>query len=129
MRAKIRKNKKLLIQWLLGALFLYFFISEIYDSYATVGLASWYGGHDHGDRTANGEIYNMYGLTAAHRRLPFGTMVRITRISNNRSVTVRINDRGPYIPGRIIDLSMAAAGKLEMVKKGVAKVNLEILEQ
>ena len=69
----------------------------------------------------------MYDLTAAHRRLPFGTMVKVTRLSNNRTVTVRINDRGPYIPGRIIDLSMAAAGELGMVNRGVAPVKLEIL--
>lgn len=125
---KVRK-KQLFIKWLLGILFLYFIISEIYDSYATVGLASWYGGHDHGDKTANGEIFDMYNLTAAHRRLPFGTRVKVTRLGNNQSVTVKINDRGPYIPGRIIDLSMAAAGELGMIRKGLAKVKIEILEQ
>ncbi len=116
-----------LFKWIFVILFLYFFGSEIYDSYTLVGLASWYGGKDHGDKTASGEIYDQFELTAAHRRLSFGTRVKVTRLSNNKEVIVRINDRGPYVPGRVIDLSLTAARELGMVRKGVTKVKLEIL--
>lgn len=91
------------------------------------GVASWYGGSDNGHPTANGEIYNMYAMTAAHRTLPFGTMVRVHDLDNGRSVDVRINDRGPFISGRIIDLSYAAAEALSLVGPGTAHVQLEIL--
>jgi rare lipoprotein A len=91
------------------------------------GRASWYGPQFHGRRTANGEIFNSNDLTAAHRSLPFGTKVRVTNINNGRSVVVRINDRGPFIGGRIIDLSAGAARILNMVQSGVAPVQLEIL--
>lgn len=91
------------------------------------GLASWYGHPYHGRPTASGEIYNMYAMTAAHRTLPFGTMVRVHDLDNGKSVNVRINDRGPFIPGRIIDLSYAAAEDLNMVGPGSAHVQLEIL--
>ena len=91
------------------------------------GVASYYGGQHHGKKTANGEIFNMNKLTAAHRSLPFGTQVKVTNLSNQRSVVVRINDRGPYYQGRIIDLSLAAAERLEMVKSGIAKVKVEVL--
>jgi rare lipoprotein A len=89
------------------------------------GLASWYGRPYHGRRTASGEIYNMYAMTAAHRTLPFGTQVRVHDLENGRAVTVRINDRGPFVEGRIIDLSYAAARAVQM--PGVARVRLEIL--
>jgi rare lipoprotein A len=92
-----------------------------------MGLASWYGHPYHGRPTANGEIYNMYALTAAHRTLPFGTQVRVHDLDNGRDVVVRINDRGPFVEGRIIDLSYAAAKALEMVGPGLATVSLEIL--
>lgn len=88
------------------------------------GLASWYGHPYAGRPTASGEIYNMYAMTAAHRTLPFGTMVRVHNLENGRTVTVRINDRGPFVEGRIIDLSYAAAQAIHM--PGVAKVRLEI---
>ena len=91
------------------------------------GKASWYGPKFHGRLTANGEIFNSYGLTAAHRSLPFGTKVRVTNLRNGRSVIVRINDRGPFIKGRIIDLSAGAAQKLNMVGNGVANVQIDIL--
>ncbi len=91
------------------------------------GLASWYGHPYHGRPTASGEIYNMYAMTAAHRTLPFGTMVRVHDLDNGKSVDVRINDRGPFIPGRIIDLSYAAAEEINMVGPGSAHVQLEIL--
>ena len=91
------------------------------------GRASWYGPGFHGRRTANGEIFNSNAMTAAHRSLPFGTRVRVTNVRNGRSVIVRINDRGPFIGGRIIDVSAGAARRLNMISSGVAPVRLEIL--
>ena len=95
--------------------------------HALSGVASWYGGKFHGRRTANGEIYDMHLLTAAHKTLPFHTLVRVTRLDNGRAVTVRINDRGPFVAGRIIDLSFAAARRLGMEDDGTARVQLELL--
>ncbi len=91
------------------------------------GMASWYGPGFHGRLTANGERYNQNGLTAAHKSLPFGTQVRVTNLNNGRSVIVRINDRGPYIHGRVIDLSKGAANVIGLLNSGVAPVQLEIL--
>lgn len=91
------------------------------------GRASWYGPKFHGRRTANGEIFDSNALTAAHPSLPFGTKVRVTNLNNGRSVIVRINDRGPFIKGRIIDVSAAAARILNMVNSGTARVQLDIL--
>jgi len=91
------------------------------------GVASYYGQSYQGRTTASGEIYDVNELTAAHRTHPFGTIVRVTRLSNQQSVEVRINDRGPFAGGRIIDLSLAAARKLDMLQDGVAEVELEIL--
>ncbi len=92
-----------------------------------IGKGSWYGKAFHGKRTANGERYNMYDYTAAHRSFPFNSMVKVTNLKNGRSVIVRINDRGPYSGGRIIDLSYLAAKKLGYVKQGVAKLKLQYL--
>ena len=89
-----------------------------------VGVASYYAHKYHGRKTASGETYNMHDLTAAHRTLPFGATVRVTNLTNGNSVTVRINDRGPYARGRLIDLSLAAARKLDMVRAGVARVEV-----
>lgn len=89
------------------------------------GTATWYGGRFHGRRTASGEAFNTYTLTAAHRTLPFGTWVRVTNLSNGRSVIVRINDRGPYTKGRILDMSRAAAQQIRM--DGTALVIIEVL--
>lgn len=91
--------------------------------------ASWYGVPDgfHGRRTANGEIFDAYGLTAAHRSLPFGTRVRVTNLNNNRSVVVRITDRGPFVGGRVIDLSQGAASQIGMLSTGTAPVRLQVL--
>jgi rare lipoprotein A len=97
------------------------------DSYHAEGQASWYGSRHHGRRTASGERFDQHALTAAHRSLPFGSKVRVTNLSNQRSVVVRINDRGPYARGRIIDLSRAAAERLGMLSRGVAPVRLERL--
>ena len=92
------------------------------------GYASWNGPTFHGKTTANGERYNMLGLTAAHRTLPFGTYARVTNSVNGRALVVRINDRGPFIAGRIIDLSYTAAKILDIPAAGVMKVRLEILD-
>lgn len=96
---------------------------------AETGVASWYGGKFHGRRTASGEVYDMHELTAAHRTLPFGTVVRVTHVENRRSVEVRITDRGPFIKGRIIDLSYAAAKRLDMIREGVARVKLVVIRR
>jgi rare lipoprotein A len=97
--------------------------------FVETGVASWYGGKFHGRRTASGEVYDMYGLTAAHRTLPFGTVVRVTHLENRRSVEVRITDRGPFIKGRVIDLSYAAAKRLDMIREGVARVKLVVVRR
>lgn len=91
------------------------------------GTASWYGGKFHGRKTANGERFDQHALTAAHRTLPFGTKVRVTNERNGRSVVVRINDRGPFAKGRVIDLSRAAAERVGMVGSGTARVRLEVV--
>ncbi|MDJ0644117.1 MAG: septal ring lytic transglycosylase RlpA family protein [Erythrobacter sp.] len=91
------------------------------------GIASYYGRRFHGRRTANGERFDMRAMTAAHRTLPFGTRVRVTNPRNGRSVVVRVNDRGPFIRGRSIDLSRAAAEKIGMISRGHARVKLEIV--
>lgn len=94
-----------------------------------VGLASWYGPKFHGKLTASGQRYNMFDLTAAHRNLPFGSRVRVTNLRNGRRVLVTINDRGPFVKGRIIDLSYAAAKELGMTRTGVTRVRLEVLSR
>lgn len=90
------------------------------------GIASWYGERFHGRRTANGERFDMNALTAAHRKLAFGTRVKVTNPENGRSVTVRINDRGPYVGKRTIDLSREAARHIGLIDKGVGRVLLEV---
>lgn len=91
------------------------------------GMASWYGSAHHGKKTASGERFNMYGLTAAHRKLPLGTMVKVTNVANGKSVVVKVNDRGPFHGNRVLDLSKGAADKLGVVKSGTAKVTIEVL--
>jgi rare lipoprotein A len=91
------------------------------------GVASWYGHPYHGRRAANGEIYDMEKLTAAHRTLPFGTWVRVTNLENSQTVDVRIIDRGPFVKGRILDLSHAAAAAIAMVGPGIAKVKITVI--
>ena len=95
--------------------------------YTEEGNASWYGNPFHGRRASNGEIFDMYKLTAAHRTLPFDTLVRVTNLSNGKSTTVRITDRGPFVDNRIIDLSLAAARKIESIGPGVVAVRIEVL--
>jgi len=95
--------------------------------YVETGTASWYGRHFHGRRTANGEIYDMNEVTAAHRTLPMPSMVRVTNLDNGRSIAVRINDRGPFAKNRIIDLSRRSAQLLGYLSKGLARVRVEIM--
>lgn len=92
------------------------------------GKGTWYGGKWHGRLTANGETYNKRSMTAAHKTLPFNTRVRVTNLKNGRSVVLRINNRGPYGKGRIIDVSEAAAEKLDMIRAGVVPVRVEVLK-
>jgi rare lipoprotein A len=93
--------------------------------YAADGVASWYGGAHHGRLTANGERFDMNALSAAHRELPFGTRIRVTNVENGRSVVVTVNDRGPYIAGRALDLSRRAAEQLGFAEEGTARVRIE----
>lgn len=97
------------------------------EGFREEGVASWYGRDFHGKKTANGEIYNMYAMTAAHKILPLGVNVRVTHLANGRSIVVRVNDRGPFVDGRVIDLSYTAATKLNMIGSGTARVRIEAL--
>ncbi|MEX1032267.1 MAG: septal ring lytic transglycosylase RlpA family protein [Cellvibrionaceae bacterium] len=94
------------------------------DNFSERGLASWYGRKFHGRRTSNGEVYDMYGMTAAHKTLPIPTFVQVTNLENGKQVVVRVNDRGPFHDGRVIDLTYAAAKKLDFVDKGTARVEV-----
>ncbi len=100
------------------------FSSENYPQY---GNASWYGGKFHGRTTASGERFNKYEFTAAHKKLPFGTILRVTNLRNGKDVYVRINDRGPFIKGRVLDLSLASAEALHFNRRGVIRVKIEIV--
>jgi rare lipoprotein A len=91
------------------------------------GVASWYGGKFHGRLTSSGEVFDTNEMTAAHKTLPFGTMVKVTNLDNGKAAVVKINDRGPFVEGRIIDLSRAAAEEIDMLGQGVARVSLEIV--
>ena len=92
------------------------------------GISSFYGPKFHGKLTANGEIFDMYGVSAAHKEFPFNTIVRVTNENNGKSLIVRINDRGPYIDGRILDCSWGAAKKLGFLADGIAPVKIEVIE-
>jgi len=96
--------------------------------YIERGIASWYGEEFHGRPTSSGEIYDMHALTAAHKLMPLGTVAKVTNLENGRSVTVKINDRGPFIDDRIIDLSYGSAGSIDMVETGLAPVEIEVLK-
>jgi len=102
-------------------------MKSVKPGYTEIGTASWYGPNFHGKRTANGEIYNMYDHTAASKTLPFNTMVKVINLNNGRSTVVRINDRGPFVKNRIIDLSYAAARDLGMIGTGTAPVKIVVL--
>lgn len=95
--------------------------------YVEEGIASWYGPQFNGHRTSNGEVYDMHDFTAAHRTLPFGTLLRVTNLGNGLQTEVRINDRGPFVANRIIDLSLSAAKAIQMVGPGTAHVRLEVI--
>ncbi len=100
-------------------------VARINDEFR--GISSWYGPKFHAKKTSNGEIYNMYAETAAHKTLPMNTVVRVDNLENGKSTVVRINDRGPFVAGRIIDLSNKAAHAIDMVKKGTARVKITVL--
>lgn len=103
----------------------YPFIANIGDDFE--GIASWYGPDFHSKKTSNGEVYNMYDMTAAHKTLPMNTVVKVNNLENGKSIIVRINDRGPFVKGRIIDLSNKAAHEIDMVRRGTAKVKITVL--
>tara|TARA_B100000401_G_C52734230_1_gene685056 strand:- start:189 stop:506 length:318 start_codon:yes stop_codon:yes gene_type:complete len=92
------------------------------------GVSSFYAEDFHGKLTANGEVYDMYGLTAAHKTLPLNTIIRVTNLVNDKSLILRVNDRGPYVKGRILDCSYGAAKKLDFVKDGTVEVKIEVIE-
>lgn len=96
--------------------------------YSEVGVASWYGPPYDQRRGANGKIYDEHAMTAAHRTLPLGTMIRVTNLANGRSATMTVTDRGPFVPGRVLDLSLAAAKKLGVWRSGIARVRIDVLE-
>ncbi|MDI2593779.1 septal ring lytic transglycosylase RlpA family protein [Pseudomonas sp. N3-W] len=96
--------------------------------YNQTGVASYYGSRHHGKRTASGEPFNLNAMTAAHRQLPFGTLVKVTNLNNDRSCVLRINDRGPHTRGRLIDVSRAAAERLGMLGSGTAQVRVQALD-
>ena len=121
---KLLKNKHILLLLLLLNLTTTTYAK---DKKVQTGKGSWYGKQFQGKLTASGERYNMYDYTAAHRTFPFNSMVKVTNLKNGRSVIVRINDRGPYHRGRIIDLSYLAAKKLGYINKGVAKLEIRLL--
>ena len=110
-----------------GGYYPYKVLSSVPLGYTQEGIASWYGPDFHGRRTANGEIYNMYAHTAASKTLPFNTIVKVVNLNNGRSTVVRINDRGPFVKGRIIDLSYAAAKDIGMIGTGTAPVRLIVI--
>ena len=103
----------------------YPFVAKIGDDFD--GIASWYGPDFHSKKTSNGEIYDMYDITAAHKTLPMNTVVKVENLENGKTIIVRINDRGPFVKGRIIDLSNKAAHEIDMVRRGTAKVKVSVL--
>jgi rare lipoprotein A len=103
-------------------------MSSVSENWSEQGVASWYGPGFNGKRTASGEVYDMEEMTAAHKRLPFGTRVQVHNLDNGRRTDVRINDRGPFVDERIIDLSMAAARAIDMLGPGTARVRISVVE-
>lgn len=97
------------------------------DRFEPRGLASWYGNEYHGRCTASGEVFDQEAMTAAHRTLPFGSVVEVTNLRNGRTVRVRINDRGPFVHGRVIDLSKGAARHIDMIRDGIVPVHLRVI--
>jgi rare lipoprotein A len=105
-----------------------YYVMESSAGYEERGVASWYGKKFHGRKTSNGEVYDMYAMTAAHKTLPLPATVRVTNLRNGRNVVVRVNDRGPFVDNRLIDLSYAAAKKLDMITAGTTLVEVEVLD-
>ena len=103
-------------------------VMETSMGYREIGIASWYGQKFHGNLTANGEIYDMHGISAAHKTLPLNSIVRVTNLNNGKSVKLKINDRGPYIKGRILDCSYGAAKELDFVQQGTTEVKVEVIK-
>ncbi len=101
--------------------------SKDINDYTQKGIASWYGDKEHGNKTASGEKFSRYAYTAAHKTIPFGTVVRVTNLENGKDVVVTINDRGPFIKGRIIDLSYSSALAIDLVRTGITKVKVEVI--
>ena len=126
---KAKSNPRRFFKKSLLAAVLIIFAAPLFADYVykSEAVASFYADKFHGRKTSNGETFNMYALTAAHKTLPFNTKVVVTNLANGKNVTVRINDRGPFVKGREIDLSKAAAEKLDMIKSGTAKVKLTII--
>lgn len=106
-----------------------YYVMPSADGFTQTGIASWYGNKFHGHLTSNGEIYDMYAMSAAHKNLPIPTYAKVTNLANNKSVIVRVNDRGPFHESRVIDLSFSAAYKLDMLKTGTAKVKIEAITE
>lgn len=102
--------------------------SQVARKRELVGVSSYYGKDFHGKLTANGEVFDMYGITAAHKTLPLNTIARVTNLDNGKAIILRINDRGPFVKGRILDCSYGAAVKLDFVNAGTTKVKIEIIE-
>lgn len=102
-------------------------VADVVSAWAQSGRVSWYGPGFHGRRTASGEVFDTNEMTMAHRSLPLGSKVRVTNLANGRSVVLRVNDRGPYVRGRIADLSHAAAARLDFVDNGIARARIELL--
>jgi rare lipoprotein A len=100
---------------------------KVAEGWTESGVASWYGVPYDGRRTSSGEIFDMRALTAAHRTLPFDTWLEVTNLTNGKQVNVRVNDRGPFVDGRIIDLSLAAADRIDMVRAGIVRVKLKVI--
>ena len=105
-----------------------YFVMDSSEGFKQRGVASWYGTKFHGRRTSSGEVYNMHAMTAAHKTLPIPVLVHVRNLDNGRTAVVRVNDRGPFIPGRIIDLSYAAAKKLGVTLPGTANVEISVIE-
>jgi len=102
-------------------------MEKVTPGFAQCGIASWYGPGFHGKKTSSGEVYDMHGMTAAHCILPLNTLVKVTNLANDKEIVVKINDRGPFVGERVIDLSHAAARKLGMVEKGITPVRVAVL--
>jgi rare lipoprotein A len=105
----------------------YYPMKKVSPGYNQKGIASWYGPGFHGKKTASGEIYDMYAMTAAHSVLPLNTMVKVTNLNNDKEIVVRVNDRGPFVHDRVIDLSLAAARDLGMVQNGTVPVKVSVI--